>query len=71
MGLAGANVLVTGGTGFIGSHLVENLLPLATNIIVSDEGEKNPYSYFFRNKLNRKSTLVQLDIKDFKRTFYN
>ena len=70
MGLAGANVLVTGGTGFIGSHLVENLLPLATNIIVSDEGEKNPYSYFFRNKLNRKSTLVQLDIKDFKRTFH-
>ena len=67
MALAGKNILVTGGTGFIGSHLVEKLLNLNANVIVTYQ-DINPHSYFFKRNLNHKSILVQLDIKDYKRT---
>lgn len=70
MGLAEKNVLVTGGCGFIGSHLVEKLSSLDAKIFVTDEGEKNPSSYFFKNRLNQISTLLYCDLKDFRRTFH-
>lgn len=55
-------VLVTGGTGFVGSHLVEALLHKHTQVIV-------PYrsidysSYFFKKGLDRKVLMVPCDIK--------
>ena len=34
---AGRNVLVTGGTGFVGSHLIEELLNKGANVITTFE----------------------------------
>lgn len=68
MGLAGKNVLVTGGTGFIGSHLVAHLVEKKCNVIVPYQS-LNPKSLFFEQKLNDKTILVQKDLKNFRRTF--
>lgn len=61
------NILVTGGTGFIGSHLVERLLAQKCNLIVPYQS-LNPKSYFGSQRFARKVVLVQKDIKNFKRT---
>lgn len=56
------SVLVTGGTGFVGSHLVETLIDKHIQVIV-------PYrsidyaSYFYKKGLEKKVTLVPCDIK--------
>jgi len=67
MGLAGKNILVTGGTGFIGSHLVKQLITEKANIIVPYQS-LNPKSYFYSEDLNKHLILVQKDLKNFKRT---
>jgi len=67
MELAGKNVLVTGGTGFIGSHLAERLITSKCNVIVPYQS-LNPKSYFSRKKLGGYVILVQKDLKNFKRT---
>src|SRR3989344_7300117 len=67
MGLTGKNVLVTGGTGFIGSHLVKRLINDKANVIVPYQS-LNPKSYFLRQRLARYVILVQKDLKNFKRT---
>lgn len=67
MAIVGKNILVTGGTGFIGSHLVEKLLESKCQVIVPYQS-LNPKSYFTSQKLNEKVTMVQKDIKNFKRT---
>lgn len=66
-GLANSNILVTGGSGFIGSHLVEKLLEISPNVIVPIRSS-NPNSYFFLHGLDKKTVLVHSDKKDFKRT---
>ena len=43
--MKGKNVLVTGGTGFAGSHLVEKLLAEGANVIVTYRSI-NPKHYF-------------------------
>lgn len=58
------NILVTGATGFVGSHLVEELCNHNAKIISIDIRE-NPDSYFFSNNLHRKSKYIQLNINNF------
>ena len=67
MGLKNKNILVTGGTGFIGSHLISILLEENCKIIIPYQ-DTNPNSYFFEQKLNKKTILAFCDLKNFKRT---
>lgn len=58
------NILVTGGTGFIGSHLVE-ALATAHHVIVPHL-HTNRDSNFFKKKLDTISTPVKLDLRHFR-----
>jgi len=62
------NILVTGGTGFVGSHLVKKLLERKANVITTFQ-TINPLSYFYTLKLQNKATMVYADICDFEKLF--
>lgn len=62
------NVLVTGGTGFVGSHLVEELVNLGANVITTFE-YTDPWSYFMVKGLNKKVTMADIDIGQFDKVF--
>lgn len=62
--LARTNILVTGGTGFIGSHLVEKLVGLGANIVVTYR-TLDPLSYFSTKKLAKSAVMFNTDICDF------
>jgi len=62
----GNNVLVTGGNGLVGSHIVEELLKNNANVIVLIRSQ-NPKSYFVTECLDKKTILAYGDLKDFKR----
>lgn len=66
MDLAGKNILVTGGTGFIGSHLVSRLSETDCRIIVPYQ-YLDPKSFFFTSeRLSRKVVLASCDVCDFR-----
>ena len=66
MNLKTKNVLVTGGAGFVGGHLVEELVKQKTNVIVADIN-LDKRSYLFSQNLHKKSKVINLDICDYKK----
>ncbi|MFZ5845323.1 MAG: NAD-dependent epimerase/dehydratase family protein [Patescibacteria group bacterium] len=66
--LTGKNILVTGGTGFVGSHLVEALLDGGARVVVPYRS-LDPFSYFATQKLGDRVIMAIGDLKDFNRIF--
>lgn len=60
------NILVTGGAGFVGGHLVEDLIKLKANVFVVDIS-LNKRSYLFTENLHKKCTVIKLNICDNKK----
>lgn len=64
--LKNKNVLVTGGAGFVGGHLVEELHQLKAKVTVVDI-KLNKKSYLFAKKLNEHTEIVKLDLCNYKK----
>jgi len=64
--LKNKNVLVTGGAGFVGGHLVEELVNLKTNVVVVDIN-LDKHFYLFTEGLYKKSKVINLNICDYKK----
>lgn len=58
------NILVTGATGLVGSHLVEELLKLKPYKIICLVRSKDPSSYFYMNKLDEQVVCAFGDLND-------
>jgi CDP-glucose 4,6-dehydratase len=61
-------IFVTGGTGLVGSHIVEKLLKSNNEVIIGSRS-RDPRSYFFQKNLDKQCILVNYDLKNFQRVF--
>ncbi len=57
-----SNILVTGGAGYIGSHVVEKLIKLKKRVFIIDN-----LSTGYRKLINKKAKFFLSDIKNFKK----
>lgn len=67
--LTNKNILVTGATGLVGSHLVERLLTLQPGRIIALSRSRDPEAYFFKNNFDQKVVMANGDLKDKERIF--
>ena len=56
------DILVTGGAGYIGSHIVENLIKRGKRVIIYDNLVTG-----YRKLLNKKAKFIKGDIKNLKK----
>ena len=64
--LKNKNILVTGGAGFVGGHLVEELINLGAHVLIIDI-VFNKKSYLYSEKLHLKAKIIKQDICDYKK----
>ena len=60
-----SRVLVTGGAGFIGSHLVDGLIDAEADVTILDNLDTGRMENIAQHKLNRNFHFVEGDVRDF------
>jgi len=64
MSFCGARVLVTGGAGFIGSHLVDRLLELDAEVVVADDFSTGHETNLAHHAGNNRLKVERADVRD-------
>lgn len=62
--MAGANTLVTGGAGFIGSHIVDELMELGARVLVLDDMSNGNVLNIAKWKSNKRFKFIKGDVRD-------